>query len=111
MARTGTPLDALERVARNLPVSGKLKFRFVDTVKGRIRFAYGEDGDGCYHGVWAVDDTTGSPLMARPIEFKPGNTEKAVVQELVTDATFILNDLDRRGMTDPDWWRSKRENG
>lgn len=101
-----TPLEALERIAGNLPIVGDRKYRFVDTLHGRIRFAYGVDGRDRYHGVWAVDDRSGVPLMGRTIEFGDHNTEKLVVAELLRDATEFLNALHVRGLTQPEVWRN-----
>lgn len=107
MARSN-PLETLERIIRNLPISGKTTWRYIDTDMGRIRFAYGKAADGKFHGVWALDDSTGTPKVCRTLEFTKENTGPMVAAHLAKEGLEILVALSARSMNRAEWWDSKR---
>ena len=76
-------LIKLERIARNLPITDVVMER-TEFEHGEIFLAYGQDGNGQYHGVW------GCRQWGRPVEFAKGVTEKQVKQALVDDAVDFV---------------------
>lgn len=95
------PLDIVQRVVRNLPIT-KPEYLFIETDCGPLYIAIGQDGHGAYHGVWAF---TRGPGMARPIQFAPNQLRSLVIKELLTDGYQMLSEMHHRGMLEPGYFR------
>ncbi len=80
-------VDALERVARNLPVK-QLTMDRIETIWGPVRYAYGQAGDGTVHGIYAVN--LGIQDLARTLEFKPGTADGDVEAMLILEGGALL---------------------
>ncbi len=80
-------VDGLERVARNLPVKSLTMDR-VETKYGPVRFGYGQDGAGIFHGIYAVQ--LGEKDIARTLEFKPDTKEGDVQVMLLMEGGSLL---------------------
>jgi len=98
-------VEMLERIARNLPIRGKIVFRRFQSNRGEILFAYGKDGFGVYYGVWGV---TRGPGLARTVEFKKGTTAKQVTDLLISDAYEAVGDFARHDVMDKELWDASR---
>ena len=86
-------LEILERCARNLPAK-KLEFRKIETPLGMIYYAFGQDGEGRYHGIW------GTEKIGRTIEFRNRDfvTADVVAAALIDDAQWFLSEAGKRGL-------------
>ena len=100
----GQSLERLERIVRNLPLT-KVQYRVAHSPYSEIRFAYGRDAEGTYHGIWAVDAPV--PMARGPIEFVKGVTLAQVRATLVGNAEWFLKECHRRGMLNSDLHFSK----
>ena len=98
-------VEVLERIARNLPIRGKINYRRFKSSRGEILFAYGKDGFGIYHGVWG---TTRGPGLARTVEFKKGSTARQVTDLLISDAYEAVGDFETHDLMDEGIWNAER---
>ena len=99
------PLEIVERIVRNLPILGEPEFLYTDLPYGRLYYALGLDGRGCYHGVWAF---TEGPGMCQPIEFAPNQSRTLVIKELIEQGGGLMSDLHIRGMLTREYWNARR---
>lgn len=90
------PLEIVERVARNLPVTD-LELHRADTDHGPLFFAIGLDSNNAYHGVWAF---TLGPGVCRPVEFTPNQSKGTVLNELKEDGYQMMTEMAAHGMLD-----------
>jgi len=98
------PLEIVERVARNLPITG-VELHRADTDHGTLYFAIGLDKNNAYHGVWAF---TEGPGVCRPVEFKPNQSRAGVLNELKEDGYQFLSALAEKGMLDDGFFRQDK---
>lgn len=101
---TSDPLEIVERIARNLPVTD-LELHRADTDHGTLYFAFGLDSTNAYHGIWAF---TEGPGVARVIEFTPDQSKAGVLNELKEDGYQFLSALAEKGMLDEGFFRQGR---
>lgn len=94
MDKQQATLAKVERIVRNLPVTG-IEYNYLDTKSGRVYAAAGRDSTDRYHGVWAF---VRDPAMAQVVVFEPGQVKSLVFKELFEQGCQALVEMDARGL-------------